>query len=293
MTEQLTAVTHNGKFHADEVFATAVLTKLYPELDVIRSRDMATIQTADFAYDVGGLYDHEQRRYDHHQIGALRREDGLTRSAFGLIWLHYGLRYCDGDEGVWNILDRKLVRGIDAGDNAESTTQEDPRAPEFGISQMVELYNPLPDSQDEQADEQFKKAVGYAGEVLTRLAAKAGAELTSAREVLAAREESVDTRYAVLDHLVSMSDSIAEIDGLEYVLFPEPANNTWQVYAVSVPGKWSVQKRPLPAEWAGLSGADIAAASGVNDAIFCHSKRFLAVAKSREGAVELVTKALQ
>ncbi len=201
MSEQLTAVTHNGKFHADEVFATAVLRHIYPDLIVRRSRDPEVIESGDFVYDVGGVYDHEARRYDHHQNGALKRQDGLTRSAFGLIWLHYGKEYCEGDEGVWNLIDKRLVRGIDAGDNGESRVVQDPRAPEFDISQVIELLNPIP-------------------------------------------------------------------------------------------GKPFTQKQPFPESWAGLRENELALATGVPDALFCHSKRFLAVAQSREGAIRLLELAL-
>lgn len=292
MAEQLVAVTHNGKFHADEVFATAVLTKLYPELEVVRSRDPDAMREADFVYDVGGIYDHETRRYDHHQNGALKREDGLTRSAFGLIWLHYGLEYCDGDDGVWELIDKRLVRGIDAGDNGERKSVEDPRALEFGISQMIELYNPIPGSPEEQADTQFALAVGQAAGLLARLHERSKADLESMREIVKARELSTDPRYATLDHLVAMSECVADIEDLEYVLFPEPANNTWQVYAVPLPGEPFVQKHPFPAEWAGLMGDQLSHVTGVSDALFCHSKRFLAVAKSREGALRLLEQSL-
>lgn len=292
MTERLVAVTHNGKFHADEVFATAVLSRLHPNLDVVRSRDREVMRGADFVYDVGGVYDHAARRYDHHQNGALKREDGLTRSAFGLIWLHYGLEYCDGDEGVRDLIDKRLVRGIDAGDNGERKSVEDPRAPEFGISQMIELYNPIPGSTEEQADVQFNLAVGQAAALLARLYERAAADLASAREVAEAREISGNSAYAVVDHQVAMSECVADIDGLEYVVFPEPANETWQVYAVPLPDDPFVQKRPFPTEWAGLMNRDLADVTGVSDALFCHSKRFLAVATSREGALGLLEQSL-
>ena len=32
-------VTHSGGFHADELLSSAVLTRLFPEADLLRSRD--------------------------------------------------------------------------------------------------------------------------------------------------------------------------------------------------------------------------------------------------------------
>lgn len=292
MSEQYVAVTHNGKFHADEVFATAVLKHIYPDLTVRRSRDPKVIESGDFVYDVGGIYDHETKRYDHHQNGALKRQDGLTRSAFGLIWLHYGKEYCDGDDSVWNLIDKRLVRGIDAGDNGESRVVQDPRAPEFDISQVIELLNPIPGKPEEEADTQFSLAVGYAATLLARLVERARAELDAVNEIQAARAESTTPRYAVLDHYVAMSECVAELEGLEYVVFPDEANGMWQVYAVPEPGKPFSQKRPFPESWAGLRDQELAELTGVPDALFCHTKRFLAVAKSREGATRLLEFAL-
>jgi uncharacterized UPF0160 family protein len=48
----------------------------------------------------------------------------------------------------------------------------------------------------------------------------------------------------------------------------------------------------LPAEWAGLENEDLAKVTGVEDALFCHVKRFLTVARSREGAERLAALAL-
>jgi len=43
----------------------------------------------------------------------------------------------------------------------------------------------------------------------------------------------------------------------------------------------------LPASWGGLEGAELVAATGVEEAVFCHAKRFLAVARSRAGIKRL------
>ena len=47
-------------------------------------------------------------------------------------------------------------------------------------------------------------------------------------------------------------------------------------------------RRSFPADWRGRSGAELAAATGVEDAIFCHAAGFYASAGSREGIVALV-----
>jgi len=51
-------------------------------------------------------------------------------------------------------------------------------------------------------------------------------------------------------------------------------------------------RRDLPAAWGGLDGPALARVTGVDDVLFCHAKRFLAVARSREAIDALATQAL-
>lgn len=66
-------VTHSGGFHADELMSSVILTKLFPNAKLIRSRDPEWITPNHdrIIYDVGGAYDHTARIYDHHQRGRL------------------------------------------------------------------------------------------------------------------------------------------------------------------------------------------------------------------------------
>jgi len=49
----------------------------------------------------------------------------------------------------------------------------------------------------------------------------------------------------------------------------------------------------LPASWAGLRDAELAAVTGVADAGFCHNGRFIAAAKSYEGIHAMALQALK
>lgn len=294
MTRPLHAVTHNSKFHADDVFSTVVLRKLYPDMHLTRTRDSEIIAAADIAYDLGGVYDHAARRYDHHQIGARKRADtGITYSAFGLIWDHYGLRYCEGDEEIWRYIDDVFVRGIDADDNGLTPSHPDMYAPEFTVPQIIRQLNPLAGS-DEDYDEQFAKAEDLAKGMLERMHDRIKSEYKDARDVRVAQAKSPDPQYAELDHAIVMNDFVSEIDELNYLLFPDGANNgIWRLYAVNVPNEKYAIKRPFPKEWAGLRDEDLMRLTGVPDASFCHKNQFLVVARSREGVLALLEKALR
>ena len=75
-----------------------------------------------------------------------------------------------------------------------------------------------------------------------------------------------------------------------FLVFPQAGD--WLVQAVPVAGQPFSQRLPLPAAWAGLRGADLAALTGVGDAVFCHNGRFIGGAGSREGAIALARLAL-
>jgi uncharacterized UPF0160 family protein len=81
-----TIVTHNGNFHADDVFSIAAFKCIFSSFKLIRTRDFDIIAKADIVIDVGGEYDPEAGRFDHHQRGgAGERENGIPYSSFGLI----------------------------------------------------------------------------------------------------------------------------------------------------------------------------------------------------------------
>ncbi len=85
------ASTHDGRFHADEIFALAVLNLFYPDLEIVRSRDEGVYKNADIIVDVGHVYEPDNLIFDHHQRSfALKRESGIPYASFGLVWKHYG-----------------------------------------------------------------------------------------------------------------------------------------------------------------------------------------------------------
>ena len=76
-----------------------MLKRLFPSAIVIRTRDPAVYSKADIVIDVGGVYNHALKRYDHHQRDYNERfdpkkcknEERCTKlSASGLVYRHYG-----------------------------------------------------------------------------------------------------------------------------------------------------------------------------------------------------------
>ena len=111
--------THHGRFHGDEVMATAVLKEIF-DIEVVRTRDPKVLEGLDLVYDVGN------GEFDHHQADKVYRENGIPYAACGLIWRKFGKEAIllqepsltqEEVDSVFGYVDGVLVEGIDALDN--------------------------------------------------------------------------------------------------------------------------------------------------------------------------------
>jgi uncharacterized UPF0160 family protein len=95
--------THNGSFHCDEVLACFLLKQLpeYVDAEIVRSRDPSKLDECDIVVDVGGVFDAEKKRFDHHQksfthtyasLVPAKKDWTIKLSSAGLVYLHYGER---------------------------------------------------------------------------------------------------------------------------------------------------------------------------------------------------------
>ena len=156
-------VTHSGGFHADELLSSVILTRLFPDATVLRSRDKALITPAEgrIIYDVGGDFDAEAGIFDHHQRPNPLREDGQPYSSFGLIWAHYGhdyLRALDVPEAdvsaIHDSFDRGFVLPIDLLDNgAVNASEAGPLFAGLTLPALLESLKPVFDDREEGVDD--------------------------------------------------------------------------------------------------------------------------------------------
>ncbi len=286
-------ITHSGQFHTDDVFVTALLLQLFPDAEVIRSRDEAVFGTGDIVYDVGKIYDPSRGRYDHHQEQAGRRESGIVYSSFGLVWKEYGVAYCDGNEAVARIIEQKLVTPIDANDNGQAISVPSYEGVyPFTIDDIIGMYNPLRWLHDDgDYDAQFHTAVQLAQGVLSRLRDSIQDSFASQKALLDAYAHAADKRIAVTKKPTEVREVIDQCPELLYVISERP-EKTWSILAVPEGAKSFTPRRPFPMTWRGKPAAELSAITSVPDVLFCHVNGFYAVAQSREGAIALAQNAL-
>jgi uncharacterized UPF0160 family protein len=287
--------THSGSFHADDVFAIAALSLLGEPVEVVRTRDAETMAACDVRIDVGFAFDPATGDFDHHQRGgAGERANGIRYASFGLVWREHGARLCDGDEAVAERVDRSLVQAIDANDTGQAVAAPvlDGVRP-MTVSGVIGSLNPTWEEQltPEEERARFDEATALAARVLEREIASAAAQQRAVRLVSDAIAGAGDPRLIALDRDVPWKEVVVGTapDAL-FVVYPK--RQGWGLEAVPrVLGSFE-NRRDLPAAWAGLDGPELAALTGVEDALFCHAKRFLAVARSRAGIDALAAQAL-
>jgi uncharacterized UPF0160 family protein len=286
--------THPGNFHADDVFAVAVLGLVHGELDIVRTRDDAALAKADIRVDIGGHSNASTGDFDHHQRGGAGERANLIRYAsFGLVWREFGARLAGGEEAAAAI-DERLVQGVDANDTGQniSTALIEGIRP-MTVSGVIAGFNPPWDVELTPAEEDalFAEAVALATGILERELRGAKAYRRGLDLVRAAIERSADPRVVELDRKLPWHETVVTTapDAL-YVIYPK--SDGWGMQAVPRALGEFANRKDMPEAWAGRSDAELAAVTGVPDAMFAHAKRFYASARSREGIVALAALAL-
>lgn len=301
-------VTHSGGFHADEVLSSAILTRIFPEAEIIRTRDESwtTPGVGKVIYDVGRAYDPKAMIFDHHQRpNPLREADAEETaqpySSFGLVWKHFGIDYLralevpESDlERIHVSFDRGFVLPIDLMDNgAMNPAEAGPMLSSLTLPALIESLKPVFDEQDKGAED---RAFGEALEI-----ARAFVEAAIRRKAAKYRAESIVAdaiERAGADRILELPmgmpfRSAVEAAGAEHLLFVvHPRGEDWTLGCIRVGGDTFENRADLPEAWAGLTDAALEHASGVQGAKFCHNGRFIAVADSREAILAMANLAV-
>ena len=297
---------HNGKFHADDCLAVYFLhnTNEFKDAEVVRTRDQTVIDQCDVVCDVGGVYDHEKRRYDHHQLGFNITYPGknIILSSCGLVFMHYG------KEIITNILKKKnmtipestfpmvidmlyerYVKEIDAIDNGVSMVPGE--EPTYKISTDISSRIDYMNVSKAECTEEFLQASEVIGKefefLLSYIIQYFVPDFIAVKEAYEKRFE-IDPRgfVLVLDQFHEANKIIPYIekegDNLLFYITTKPPNG-WRVYTFTVKGSYQPRlKLPFP----GYSGEEMSKASGIPGGIFSHKSAFLAVFEEKEQAIQ-------
>ncbi len=271
MNNYTTAYTHAGEFHADDVFSTAFIKMLLPNIEVKRVLKVpkGLDITKNLIYDIGG-YD-GYTTYDHHQINKQMRNETIPYAAFGLLWRDFACELGLSESVIKNV-DQKLVIAIDACDNGIYSNM---------ISSMISTFNPFW-NENVDSDTQFFKAVELATTILKR---------TIDREVSREQAEEKVLEYAkqIKNHVLFLPEYLPINQELFDTKLPDvlfyvyPSNRGgYNIQAINQPtddNEWS-KRAYFPKEWLGNPDTSL----GMT---FCHPGNFLAAADTAEHAINI------
>ncbi len=289
-------VTHSANFHVDDVFGTACVILLMEKkgfkYKVKRSLDPKVWAEGDIVLDIGRVYNPSKNRFDHHQDLKITHKNGIKYAAFGLVWKKYGKFLC-GSQKVADRVEEKLVIPVDAEDNGVDLYKPiiDGVKP-FGLKDIIEnecsvgfFGNNSSKEDPKRFDKSFMNLLPFAKFIIE--SAIEESKNYSRTEKIAEKcfKEAKDKRVLILPQFLGYGFS--KMKEPLVTIYPDARGN-WSAKTVRVnPGQFD-SRIYFPKSWAGLNGDEMAKVSGVPDAHFCHKGLFLAVAKTKEGAIALV-----
>lgn len=282
--------THNGRFHADDVFAVALLllTRLFRGAEVVRTRDTAVLAQCDARVDVGFRYNPNTHDYDHHQRGgAGKRRNGIPYAAFGLVWKQFGVELCGDDEAAARRIERRLVIPIDASDHAIKFTQPQSRQLRgYSISNAIADLNALSNG--------WEIALSTASSILQSHINRAKDAKRATRILEEAVLSSFDPQVVVLSAFCVWTDVIHSVAPYaKFVVFPRKRHQgAWAVCVVQEPNGDPRRQYLFPESWAGLTEEPLERVSGIKGMQFCHNARHMLLTHTREAAIQVVSQML-
>jgi len=281
--------THSGKFHADDVMATAILRLLLGDVKVTRTRDENILGKLDFVYDIS------LGEFDHHQLNKEIRENNIPYAACGLVWREFGSRVIQKFNShleendiisIFDYVDKNLIQGIDATDNGIDIRSE---IKVTSISDIIQSFNPTWDSNDSK-DEAFEEAAQCAIEVIKRIISRQVSVLKARIIVNEAFQNRNINEIMVLKSGCPWLQQLLKIDLNNEVLFvisPDDNNAEYKIQTVRKTVDTFEARKDILESIRGKSSEEINSIIKINDAIFCHKAGFIASTKSMESALKI------
>lgn len=282
-----TVGTHDGSFHADEVTACALLETfdLIDRHKIIRTRNSQELIRCEYVCDVGGIYDPEKNRFDHHQSsyqGELSSAGMVLKELYSRQLLSYE---------IYHYLNRSFILGVDAVDNGKAS----PDIGHCSFSAVIANFVPIRhDASPREMDRGFYQAFDFTCGHLNRLLQRFAYIQECCEEVK--KEMQKNELVMVFDQSMPWLDSFFELGGekhpAKFVIMP--AGTQWKLRSIPPSDRDRMGVRiPMPANWAGLSGEELRRESKISGAIFCHKGLFISIWETKEDAFQALDYVLE
>ena len=275
--------THSGEFHADEILATAVLTRELKrfagsnhykyDIRVFRSRDINYLEnTCDLVYDIGN------GKYDHHSSDQVYYPNGIPMASCGKI-----LNDVVSDAEILEGLRRKLFYAVEANDNGY-------QLPDFMDPSQLMFVGMFNQRWDEDWDGrkqriQFEQVLNIVESIYDRVYKSVESDVTGRLNLEKFSTPINEGAFLVLEKYCPYHDYARLHTELLAVVYPK--DHQWIIRMVPTFRKKFETRCVFPEKWLGLMDTDLRIISGIPSIRFCHRSGFLVACNTMEGAIEV------
>ncbi|XP_010503595.1 PREDICTED: UPF0160 protein-like [Camelina sativa] len=325
VSKQKRVGTHNGTFHCDETLACFILrlSNRFSDAQIVRTRDHQVLEKLDAALDVGGVYDPQSERYDHHQKGfteVFGHGFNTKLSSAGLVYKHYGLEIIAKElqldqrhPDVYRLflaVYKNFIEAVDAIDNGihQYDTDQPPRyVNNTSLGHRIGRLNLdwiEPDQSSAKEDEAFHRAMELAGSEFLECVHFHAKSWLPARSIVMeclAKRYDIDSTGEIMKlskqcpwklHIFELEEEMKTDPPIKYVLYQDDRSENWRIQAVSVARDRFESRKALPLSWRGLEKEKLSEESSIPGCVFVHMSGFIGANRTYEGALAMARASL-
>lgn len=287
-------ITHDNKFHPDDVFSTVFLSKYIKNPILYRTGVGAVDNNEAIVYDVGF------GKFDHHGPNAKRRPDtNMKYCSFGLLWTEYGKDYLtknkyENVEELYFAVEEVLVKQIDGIDNGVFPEIK-AEYKLLDLDKIIDMFNPTWEEQEVDTDVYFMRAYETAEIIFDNVIKAESSRIKATKKVLS-KIDTVKNNILILDEYLPYQKAIfnssnPKAEEIKIIILPSNRGG----YCIK-PRTVNEESKELlvnfPKEYRGLHDKELIDISGIKTAAFVHASGFLGRTDTLEDAILLAQKAL-
>lgn len=312
---------HSGAFHADDVLSCSMSKYItgFRNLWIVRSRNISILNEADMVCDVGGIFDPEKNRFDHHMkefTHVFDEENKIKMSSAGLVYKYYGKHIIENLLKLWNLYDSsgqeidkiynkvylKFIASVDAGDNGINQYSDDIK-PKYIITttypHRISRLNPEWNEPNMDQSTQFKLAMLVGEEDFlsqVKYVAKSWIPAYAIVKKAVENRKSIHSSGSVIlletscpwkEHIYEIEKEQGIQNQILFVIYKQGFETSYRIQTVSLSEGNYKFRRGLREEWRGVNREDLKKISGIEDITFVHSNGFIGGAGTLENTIKM------
>jgi uncharacterized UPF0160 family protein len=322
-------LTHDGHFHLDDALSVATIAyfcrKADVVMDLVRSRGIDPAE-ADVCIDVGLEYNPASLRFDHHQKGGAGRriprilpsgeqQKGVSYSAIGLIWKHFGSEFVElvvshetelrlsqkQIEAIARHIDKILIEGICALDTGDLQALPSSNVNIQSFSAIVARLNPNwiefnqgSESVSEKQLRMFQDALPFVTSVLIGFVLQSADFQRYRLEVIKEIMNTTDGILVLNTPTSAWRPFVKTHPHIQLVVQPQMDDGNWGVHAIQTDDENSAKYCcALPGELTALTEPMFKAHTGVGGVMYVHGNGFFAATTNKKSAIQLARYAIE